>query len=198
MKTQYSNINQIFTDEAHLAAQEKIYPCLFNTTKRNMKFITTSLSGGGKDRVLDGDMAIDRIIKVKVDWFRAPLEFTVQERFRRHHYAKFKDLTITEWNEATDLKSELFKLNAGIFLYGYYLQEKMEFVDWIAINTVGLLLRIAARRPRIKRETNKRSQQTFLTFKFDDLHRAGLVLASHSDYEACIRVGDLSLSTPLN
>jgi hypothetical protein len=58
---------------------------------------------------------------------RAPLGFTIQERFRRPRYAEFQDLTLTEWNGNSNLPSELYKIRAGMFLYGYYSEEDRRY-----------------------------------------------------------------------
>lgn len=172
--TPYSTQNQLFSDTAHLAAQSLIYPYLFNADKENLSFETTSLLTSDKNRILDGEMAIDRVVKVYVNWFREPIEFTVQERFRRAQFSKYKDITITEWNNETNRKSELYKLNSGIFVYGYYCDGY--FDDWIAVNTVGLLHRLVLKKPNIESRINPRSKQSFYTISFEHLRRAGLVL----------------------
>jgi len=177
MSTAYSTSNQLFSDEAHLAAQSQIYPALFNVGQEQLRFTATSLSLGEKERILDGEMAIDRIVSVNVRWFKSEIEFTIQERFRKKQFMSFQDITITEWNNTTNLKSELFKLNAGIFVYGYFDNVHGEILDWIAVNTVGLLHRLVIREPRVSRGINPRSNQSFLTFKFCDLDNAGVVLA---------------------
>jgi len=187
MPTAYSQGNQSFSDNAHVCAQAQIYPELFNVKPEQLKFTSTSLSLGAKEKILDGEMAIDRIVSVKVRWFRADIEFTIQERFRRKKYAKHKDITITEWNKTTDMKSELFKLNAGIFVYGYYDDEADNMLDWIAFNTAALLHSTVVKCPFIlvppitgkaptKRENNPRSNQDFLTFTFDYLEKSGFVI----------------------
>ena len=174
MSTPYSTQNQLFSDSAHIAAQSIIYPILFNAPKEKLSFETTSLSTSDKNAILDGEMAVDRIVTVSVDWFKAPIEFTVQERFRRLKFAQYKDITITEWNHKTNRKSELYKLNAGIFVYGYYGDDVFE--DWIAINTVGLLHRLVQKKPNLEIKTNPRSRQTFYTFGFERLRKAGVIL----------------------
>jgi hypothetical protein len=176
VSTAYSARNQRFSDEAHLAAQSQIYPALFNVEQDQIRFTTTSLGLGEKERILDGEMAIDRILSLKVKWFPAEIEFTIQERFRKKQYMSFQDLTITEWNNTTNRKSELFKLNAGIFVYGYFDDEKKTMLDWIAVDTGKLLHRLVIKEPLVKRGLNPRSNQSFLTFKFEHLTKAGVVL----------------------
>ncbi len=177
MSTAYSRKNQSFSDEAHIVAQSQIYPALFNVKQEQLRFTTTSLSLGSKEQILDGEMAIDRIVSVNVRWFKAEIEFTIQERFRRKRYLPHQDITITEWNRTTNLKSELYKLNAGIFVYGYFDKTHGNILDWIAINTVGLLHRFVIKPPNVRREFNPRSNQDFLTVNFSALENAGFVIA---------------------
>ncbi len=193
MSTPYSTQNQLFSDNAHIAAQKTSYPLLFNVPNESLHFTTTSLSIGEKECILDGEMAIDRIVKVSVQWFQNPIEFTIQERFRKEKYREWQDITITEWNHKTNVKSELFKLNAGIFLYGYFDGEHI--TQSIAINSTGLLHRLVFKRPTIKtvaearrdkdknciiRGFNPRSQQNFLCFRFEHLRLSGVVLSEYN------------------
>lgn len=182
MPTAYSDGNQKFSDKAHLAAQTQIYPVLFNVDNDQLRFTTTSLSLGAKERILDGEMAIDRIVSVKVAWFKAEIEFTIQERFRRKQFVKYQDITITEWNNATNLKSELFKLNAGIFVYGYFDIENKNMIDWIAIDTATLLHQLIIKEPDVNRGNNPRSNQSFLVFDFNYLSDIGVVLERKADF----------------
>jgi len=192
ISTPYSNKNQLFSDAAHMAAQSQIYPALFNVSHEQLKFTSTSLSMGSKEKILDGEMAVDRIISVKVKWFTGDIEFTIQERFRRKRFMRYQDVTITEWNHATNQKGELFKLNAGIFVYGYFDDIIKKIVGWIAFDTTHLLFRLISRQPKIKtieqakndndknciiRGINPRSKQSFLTFKFEHLDKSGVTLA---------------------
>ena len=155
---------------------------LFNVEPEQLRFTTTSLSLGARERILDGEMAIDRIVSVKVTWFKAEIEFTIQERFRRKQFVKYQDITITEWNDATNLKSELFKLNAGIFVYGYFDIENKNMIDWIAIDTPALLRQLVIKEPDINRGNNPRSKQSFLVFDFNYLSDIGAVIYRKPDF----------------
>lgn len=174
--TPYSNDNQKFSDKAHEVARKRIYPFIFNTEEKNLQFTSTSLALGEKEKILDGEMGIDRIVEVVVKNVRKALKFTVQERFRRMKFAKWRDITITEWNHRTNLPSELYKINAGIFVYGYFNETTGEFQDAIAVDTTSLLYRLARREIDYTVEPNPRTDQTFYCFKFDALEQAGTVL----------------------
>lgn len=174
-KTIYQPENAEFSDKAHIAARTKLYPYIFNKHHNQLLFENISSDTSPKGRILDGEMGVDRLLKVTVPDLRNPLVFTVQERFRRPSYAKFKDITITEWNNASNQPSELYKINAGIFLYGYYDINTNAFIDAIAINTTDLLIMLAKQQIEFSSNSNQK-QQNFLTFKFDDLYKADLVL----------------------
>lgn len=172
--TPYSKNNKAFSDEAHMAARTLIYPRLFKTDATNITYeqqgeITTERWGA-----LDGDMSIDRIVKVTVGRLRQPLTFTVQERFRNTWYSHKEDITITEWNNNSNRPSELYKIQANLFLYAYY--GMGTFVDSICVNVTDLLMALVQKTIEFGVRPNTRSNQTFLTLGFDALHKAGLVV----------------------
>jgi len=172
--TVYEQANASFSNRAHMAARTMLYPRIFRTPVERMAFEDTLLAMSERAQILDGEMGVDRIVRVKIHNLPAPLVFTVQERFRRPEFAKYQDLTVTEWNHASNLPSELYKINAGLFLYGYFDERITVFVDAIAIGVTDMLLAIATRRLRYDRRWNKK-RQTFLTLRFDDMEKAGIV-----------------------
>ena len=172
MRTVFEQKNADFSTWAHLAARRLIYPRIFGT--ENLSFEDTSLTVSPRSQILDGEMAIDRIVRVHICNLGAPLVFTMQERFRTPGYAKWLDVTITEWNHASDLPSELYKINAGLFLYGYYDEVADTFLDAICLHTSSLLLALAHGRLVYRRQRNKKDQ-TFLGFSFSDLALSGIV-----------------------
>ena len=173
-RTLYEQDNADFSNRAHMRARDVLYPRIFNVRRERLQFEDTLLAQSERAAILDGEMGVDRIVRVTVHNLPAPLVFTVQERFRRPEFAKYQDLTVTEWNHASNLPSELYKINAGLFLYGYFDERISVFVDAIAIGVTDMLLAIATRRLRYDRRWNKK-RQTFLTLRFDDMERAGIV-----------------------
>ncbi len=133
-----------------------------------------TLNQGEMGKILDGEMGVDRIVNVTTKSLLAPIVFTVQERFRRPQFAKYQDLTITEWNHVSGMPSELYKINAGLFLYGYYDMNRKVFVDAICVTVPDLLLAIVTDEIKYEKRRNKK-QQTFFTFKFEDLIDVGVV-----------------------
>lgn len=173
-RTLYEKDNADFSNRAHMRARDVLYPRIFNARRERLAFEDTLLAQSERAAILDGEMGVDRIVRVTVRNLPAPLVFTVQERFRRPEFAKYQDLTVTEWNHASNLPSELYKINAGLFLYGYFDERTSVFVDAIAIGVTDMLLAIATRRLRYDRRWNKK-RQTFLALRFDDMERAGIV-----------------------
>lgn len=180
-KTPYSKERAAFSESAHLAAQRIVYPQLFVAKSDDLTFENTNVSTGARGRILDGQMGIDRVISVTVRNLSAPLTFPVQERFRGPQFESKQDVTVTEWNFISNLPSELFKISAGFFVYGYYDESLRAFGEVVAIDVPYFLLRLAQGELKYGRgiKKNKRTgekEQSFLTFKFDDLESAGALI----------------------
>ncbi len=164
------------SETAHIAAQRLIYPALFGVPQSALSFEAIHKPDSEHSRILDAEMGVDRVVHVAVDGLRSPLKFTVQERFRSPRYAPNQDITLTEWytNSAGGKPAELYKINAGLFVYGYFDGQKDAFLDAIAVDTVAMLRAIAQGSLRyVSRENDRR--QTFLAIKFGELERCGVV-----------------------
>lgn len=191
MKTKYEQHNQDFSDKAHEAAQRLVYPKVLGCRFSDIAFSSSSVRDGGTGAFLDGEMAIDRSVELTDKRFRTQLKLTFQERFRRPKYSGYKDITVTEWNHASDQPSELYKMNCQVFLYGYYHETSGRFSDVIAIDVAAFLLAIASGSLKWHRNINHKKQQ-FISVTFDDLHEAGVVLTHLSraeEYAAVASVG---------
>ena len=166
MRTKYSKSNAEFSNLAHTCAKLLIYPQIFKTI--DLKFESTLVGDDKRNSVLDGELAIDRIVHVvsKDNKLKGPLKFTVQERFRKINYVHYKDLTITEWNYNSDLPSELYKIASGMFLYGYFDPVNLFFREVILINTIDLLFQMSQGLLDYKIKRNPKNQ-TFLVIPFD-------------------------------
>jgi len=162
-----------------MAARLHVYPNLFPCHTVSDIAYVSMVSGDGqrptKGRILDGEMGIDRLVRITCQDLSAPLEFTVQERFRRVQYATWNDLTVTEWNHMTNRPSELHKINAGIFIYGYFDPELDNFAHWVAADTMRLIYAVSIGRLKYKRFGNQRTGQTFVSFTFDDLRQSEVI-----------------------
>jgi len=174
--TQFEQHNQDFSNKAHAAAQSLVYPKIFGCDKAKMSFDSASVGDGGEKAILDGQMAVDRLVKVTVSGFRHPIEYTVQERFRRPRYRAYRDITITEWNHASGKPSELYKIKCDVMTYGYYNEHENTFGEVVAIDVAAF--KMALTRGEIAHDRNQnRKKQDFICIKFDDLHAAGVVMS---------------------
>ena len=178
VKTPYSPKNQSFTDKAHKAAREQIYPKLF--LGNPLLFETCNVGAGGIGAIYDGEMSIDYIVKVWLKDFKLPLRFTIQERFREAKYADFKDVTITAWNYQTDKPSELYKMDCSLFVYGYYDDTEDTFLDWVVFCPQSLKIALIEQRLVFNTGMNPRSNQSFITIAFDALRDGKLLVFSKS------------------
>lgn len=185
MYTPYSRNNADMSDRAHQLAVKKLYPQMFGVSPERLTFDTdTLLASGPRGQILDGQMGVDYIARLTVEPLGAPLQVTVQERFRRANYARFRDVTLTEWNHSSGLPSELYKITSGIFLYGYLNEKQDDFAEAIAFNVTALLLAVASGALRMQKEYNPRSEQDFVCFTFDELIEAGLVMFHYTPARA--------------
>lgn len=172
MRTQHDPANQSFTDAAHEIAKTTIHPHLF--VNRGISLERTKLEHGGEHRIFDGEMAIDVIMRVEVPNYKDPLVFTVQERFRRIAYAKYQDITITEWNTASNMPSELYKIRANYVLYGYFDQRDASFHSWYLLNTTLMLEDIANGMLPVESRFNNKGQR-FITIPIDALMKRKVI-----------------------
>jgi len=173
--TPYSVCNQQFSDAAHRLAVKEIYPQVFRCDASAITIESMHVQDGGISAVYDGKLGIDKIISISVPELLAPLCFTIQERWLRPSNESFQSLTITEWNNNSNLPSELYKIKAGMFVFGYYDETENKMRRCMVVDTYKLLFGITTKAMKYKRYTNAKNQP-FLAFKFTDLHAAGVVL----------------------
>src|SRR5260221_14162635 len=96
--TPYSQRLQAFSNKGHLCARKTIYPLIFPNSQ--LQFIPLPEE---QARTLDADMGVDRHFLVKVQSLREAFSVLVQERFRDKRWFDKRDITITEWNNNSDL-----------------------------------------------------------------------------------------------
>lgn len=182
--TPHSAANQAFSDAAHTHALRVLYPALFAVEPHFIQATDCTITGaavGNADRakirasVLDGELGIDKILKVRYGQFDKPLVHSIQERFRKPEFARIRDLTITEVNPNTNQPSELYKLLAQWFVYGYFDSEKRVMVEAVACPVPSLIAAIVHGQVPFTRQTNPRTGQPFVCVGFDDLRGAKLV-----------------------
>ena len=169
--TQFSRDNWDDTHAAHMAAREQFYPKLWPNALR-LQFVDVT------GAVEDLKYGIDCIVAVTVAGFRAPLKFFIQERFRKPGYQSFKDATITEWNTVTGLPSELHKIAAQIFVYGYYDRPTNRILGALAINVPQMIREIGEGRLQYERDERSSKDQDFIAVKWEDLYDAQAIMHS--------------------
>jgi len=176
-QTKYEIKNAEFSNMAHLAARDLIYPKLFGVDKSQIEYDNgTLLNESEKGKILDGEMGVDRIVRVSCKTLSGKITFTVQERFRRPMYSGFKDVTITEWNHTSNTPSELYKINAGIFLYAFFDENTNSFLDGIAFSVTNALVGITKKTLPFSPPRMNKKQQTFIGIKYKALLDAGCAL----------------------
>lgn len=176
MRTPITPENVEFSQEAHKAAQRQLYPNLFNTTPDKIVYEDVTLSEDPRHQILDGEMAVDRMINVSISSLRAPITFTVQERFRRTKFQHYQDITVTEFNLNSGRKSELYKLSGGLFVYGYFNNLTNLILQAVVFSSSALLLSFVRGNLNDWNVLTNKKNQTFFTFKFNILRKAGLII----------------------
>lgn len=181
MKTTFSEHQMAFTKRAHRAAQQQFYPLMFPDLPITFEDTVATTK--------DLEYAIDCKVAVTVPDLRAPLTFSVQERWRRPDGMRFGDVTITEWNLPSNQPSELHKLGAQLFVYGFYDELSEQVVLAVAVDVVTVLYRLALRRLKWTRES--RVDQTFLGFSYRDLETIGAVVFRVDNRQPVVTADDV-------
>lgn len=163
MKTTFSAQRMEFTKRAHLAAEGQFYAAMFP----GLPIAFEDTVG----TVRDLDYAIDCQLAVTVAGLRAPLRIAVQERWREPDAMRFGDITVTEWNAASAQPSELHKLGAHMFVYGFYDEQADRVLLGVAVDVLAVLRALALGQLTYRRQS--RLDQTFLGFGIRDLRKLG-------------------------
>lgn len=170
--TEFTQANADFSDAAHNVARQSVYPCFFKTDK--IKYESTSLYISKEHQKRDAEQAVDRLCFVEVNnpVFKHPLKFTVQERFRRERFLSFQDITLTVWNNASNKPSELYKIEADYFVYGYF--DGVSMLDCIIVNMADLKRKICHNEIAFTQRSNAKHQD-FIGIKFSALYDAKVI-----------------------
>lgn len=173
-KTRYDPERAKFSEKAHMAARSFIYPIMFKGA--TITYHSPDKLKTEEDKILDLMMGIDKYIEVKIDKLKSSIPFTIQERFRAPEFAHKRDLTITEWNHNSNQKSELYKLYAHIFVYGYYDSTENKFLEIIAVDIPHLMYKIVTKKIKYTRVACTPKNQSFIHIPFDRLMKKNMVL----------------------
>lgn len=179
MRTQYEHAQGDFSYAAHIAAREQVYPHLFDVEAESITYEDVRLDTSYRGKVLDGEMGVDVVVHPAGDGsnarFQRPLPFFVQERFRRPDFARYSNITITEFNHASGQASELHKMAAGIMVYGIYDPNLERFMEAFAVDVARLTLYLQRGSLDFERQKNKK-HQSFICLKLKDLSKASCLL----------------------
>jgi hypothetical protein len=140
-------------------------------------FCPDSQPNGSLAKELDMKMGIDKILYVQPPHYRRPVPFTVQERFRTMKDSHYRQVTITEWNEASDTPSELYKLMCQYFVYAYYDTNADFFTEAIVLNVPQLQAYIMQSGKQFLQRNDK--QQPFVCLDIDTLLKQDGVVFYH-------------------
>ena len=182
MRSQSEIDNASFSNKAHFAARRQIYPKIFNVSESQLAFEKIVFENSVRDRILDAELGIDCLVRVKVKLFKYPLIFAVQERFRREKYAKYRDITLTEYDLISGLPCEFYNLIAGLFVYGYFNDVQNNFSEVICVSVPSMFFSIISGDLEVQRKVknNDVRPQSFITISFESLEQTGLVLFRQS------------------
>ena len=97
------------------------------------------------------------------------------------HYEEkhYRDITITEWNYDSDLPSELYKLAADYFVYGYFAPPDT-FKRVIAIEVAKFKRLLCAAHVKYGFGYNDKHQR-FISVMYTHLEKIGVVTYSQKD-----------------
>jgi len=149
MPTPFDRENMDFSLAARTYAKEHVYPDAFGEGT----VVDTS------DTLVDYEQGCDLI------WLSDDGTTTsIQERFRRPKYAKYREVTATMLNEATGRKGDFFKLHADYYCYGYFDRDN-GFEELVIVDVDKL--KTGAIEP--DEQYFPRKQQRFFCWPFDEL-----------------------------
>jgi hypothetical protein len=170
-KIKFDKHHYEFSDYASRVAERTIYSDFVNREHPDNLGFGLIDRGGTRD---DFDLGIDRILEV-----RCPdriVEYTVQERFRRHPYARYRQLTATQVNLESDQKGDFEKLEADLYVYGY-LDTDLSWIEAIVVDAKRLKrMHDDGIIPPSDRKLYKRKSQVIIAWDFDLLDQAGCIL----------------------
>lgn len=184
-RTIYEPAQGRFSDKAHIAAQGQIYRPFFSSMpganySQNLHFKSHRVGKNQKDTFLDGSFGIDLTVTTpKPPHLQVGMQWTIQERFRRSEkYKSFNDITVTEFNTCSGLASELSKIQAAFFVYGFFDESTNLFTDAHIIHMQRLKYLIHQKDIPFGRNVNEKGQ-TFLTILVNDLYQKNCIAWSY-------------------
>lgn len=171
MYTPYDKDRRNFSDRGQIKAQSTIYPRFFNKSEDQLDFESLD---DKKAQELDYEEACDKRVRVTVAGLMDKLSFDFQYRFRQPKFMDYQDITMTEWNYNSNLPSELYKIRAHLFLYGYYDAGTNTILEALIFHVSPVLAQLAQGKIVYRRGRNEK-KQSFITISFEELRRSGAI-----------------------
>lgn len=164
MATIYNKENAAFSRRVHDFAKAQVYPMIWPGARLEISHLD------GTEADMEDKIDVE-VLVYKPD-LKRPIKFRVQERWRRIQFRRWKDVTITEWNNATNVPAEFYDGVMDYVLYGYFDESKQEFGEVVLINVPKLRSLIAIDAITYTTGTNEK-EQLFKAFAFDNLSHTG-------------------------
>lgn len=173
--TRYDSDRAQWSQRAHLTARRVLYPALFACEEADMEFRECDAAPAGTpERLMDTALGIDKVVLVRDPLFRLPIRSTVQERFQTPTNARRRNITITEFNEATGQPSELYKMVAQWFVGAFMTDDALTMTEGVAVSVADLRRAMRARHLAFDLEKRNDKGQPFVRIEFDDLIKLGI------------------------
>jgi hypothetical protein len=159
--------------QAHLKAQDQFYRrFLFPGLEITFEDVTKTVE--------DLEYAIDVCVSVSTPGFRGPFKYAVQERWRADLKAmNYKDITVTSWNLETDLPSELHKLGAHLFVYGFH-DSDHNIIEAVAVDVPRMLYALTRENLSYRKQNrwmrSGGADQEFLGIGYKELEEVGAII----------------------
>lgn len=193
--TPYNDKQRKISDQVHLNYRDILYSSLFGV--KPDAIVYDNLPEKFRSDA-DGYIACDCCMDVQYRGFPAGFRYLISYRFRdAARFQEKQDVTLTEWNEASNQPGELYKIAVAYFTYGYYAPDG-HLVE-------AVILDVCRHREAIIRDIihydkgyNPHNQQPFYAFKFDELKRLGIILRHFKEIDGKLVLIDLPIiNTPL-
>lgn len=167
--------DKAFGFAASRAARRALYPILFPDASLEFTEQLSTYVNHPCRQALDYWLGIDIVVTARTAHLPFPVQFTVQERFRRPSPWRFVDVTLTAFNQNTGGPSEAFTSHAAFLLYAYYNPETGQFPAATWINLPALKEGLAAGKIRTGEHVNPKGH-LFYSYPLADLRACGALL----------------------
>ena len=175
----FTNTLTKFSDAVHTdLIKKQFYEYIFDNKSISVIDTTVTKKGYTKEaQLLDQNYGVDYRVIVH-DPNLSDIPITIQERFRDISAKKYQDFTLT--HETPHGKpSELSKINADLFVYGYAkIINNNIIADQIIVVNMPLVKLALANKTFIpnKPQRSSKSGSTFISITFSDLFKIGAVI----------------------